>query len=60
MQAMIITAYKDFAALERVLCALSRRALCFVHVDKKPSTGAAYITCMRLSIFAPWRLRIGA
>ena len=35
MQAMIITAYKDFKALERVVCALSRRALCFVHVDKK-------------------------
>lgn len=35
MQAMIITAYKDYEALKRVLCALSRRALCFVHVDKK-------------------------
>ena len=35
MQAMIITAYKDFKALKRVLGALSRRALCFAHVDKK-------------------------
>ena len=35
MQAMIITAYKDYEALERVLSALSRRVLCFVHVDKK-------------------------
>lgn len=35
MQAMIITAYKDFAALKRVLCALSGRALCFVHIDAK-------------------------
>lgn len=35
MQAMIITAYKDYAALERMVRALSRRALCFVHVDTK-------------------------
>ena len=35
MHAMIITAYKDFAALERVLYALTRRALCFVHIDAK-------------------------
>lgn len=33
MQAMIITAYQDFEALRRVASALSRRALCFVHVD---------------------------
>lgn len=33
MQAMIITAYQDFEALRRVVGALSRRALCFVHVD---------------------------
>lgn len=35
MQAMIITAYQDYAALEHMLRALSRRALCFVHVDAK-------------------------
>lgn len=35
MQAMIITAYQDFESLHRVLGALSRRALCFVHADKK-------------------------
>ena len=35
MQAMIITAYKDYAALRRSVDALSRHALCFVHVDKK-------------------------
>jgi len=40
MQAMIITAYKDYEALKRVLCALSRRALCFVHVDKKSAITA--------------------
>lgn len=35
MQAMIITAYRDYDALQRVLLALSRRALCFVHIDAK-------------------------
>lgn len=35
MQAMIITAYQDYQALERMVKALSRRALCFVHVDAK-------------------------
>ena len=35
MQAMIITAYRGFDGLSRMLTALSRHALCFVHVDKK-------------------------
>lgn len=35
MQAMIITAYQDYESLSRTVSALSRRALCFVHVDKK-------------------------
>ena len=35
MQAMIITAYQDYESLRRVLEALSRRALCFVHIDVK-------------------------
>ena len=35
MQAMIITAYRDFDGLLRMLAALGRHALCFVHVDKK-------------------------
>ena len=35
MHAMIITAYRDYDALERVVGALSRHALCFVHVDAK-------------------------
>ena len=35
MQAMIITAYRDYAALRRSVGALSRHALCFVHVDAK-------------------------
>ena len=35
MQAMIITAYQDYESLFRTVGALSRRALCFVHVDKK-------------------------
>lgn len=35
MHAMIITAYQDYAALRRVVSALSGRALCFVHVDAK-------------------------
>ena len=35
MQAMIITAYRDFDGLFRMLAALGRHALCFVHVDKK-------------------------
>ena len=35
MQAMIITAYKDYAALRRCVGALSRYTLCFVHVDAK-------------------------
>ena len=33
MQAMIITAYQDFDALERTVRALSARVLCFVHID---------------------------
>lgn len=41
MHAMIITAYQDYPALSRVVRALSRRALCFVHVDAKcPITSA--------------------
>lgn len=35
MHAMIITAYQDYESLERVLGALARRALCFVHIDAK-------------------------
>lgn len=35
MQAMIITAYQDYAGLVRMLGALSTRALCFVHVDQR-------------------------
>ena len=35
MQAMIITAYQDYESLRRVVCALSKRALCFVHADGK-------------------------
>lgn len=32
---MIITAYRDYEGLSRMLGALSTRALCFVHVDRK-------------------------
>lgn len=35
MQAMIITGYHSAQALTRMVGALSRRALCFVHVDAK-------------------------
>ena len=35
MQAMVITAYKDYEGLARMLTALSARALCFVHIDRK-------------------------
>lgn len=35
MQAMIITAYRDYEGLTRMLGALSRSALCFVHVDAR-------------------------
>ena len=35
MQAMIITAYKDYNALVRVVRALSAHALCLVHVDAR-------------------------
>ena len=35
VQAMIITAYRDYEGLSRMLGALSTRALCFVHVDRK-------------------------
>lgn len=35
MQAMIITAYQDYASLKKAVSALSARALCFVHVDAK-------------------------
>ena len=37
MQAMIITAYRGFDGLSRMLAALGTHALCFVHVDKKSS-----------------------
>ena len=33
MQAMIITAYKNYASLRQIVAALSRHALCFVHAD---------------------------
>ena len=33
MQAMIITAYRNYASLRRIVQALSRHALCFVHAD---------------------------
>lgn len=35
MQAMIITSYQNVESLRRVVGALSKRALCFVHVDAK-------------------------
>ena len=35
MQAMIITAYRDYESLRTMLRALSARALCYVHVDAK-------------------------
>ena len=35
MQAMIITAYRDYEGLARMLTALGAHALCFVHVDTK-------------------------
>lgn len=35
MHAMIVTAYRDLPGLRRMLAALSRHALCFVHVDAK-------------------------
>ena len=35
MHAMIITAYQDFESLKKAAKALSARALCFIHVDKK-------------------------
>ena len=35
MQAMIITAYQDYESIARVVGTLSKRALCFVHADKK-------------------------
>ena len=37
MHAMIITAYQDYESLARTVHALSSRALCFVHIDKKSS-----------------------
>ncbi len=43
MQAMIITAYKDFSAIERMVGALSRRMLCFLHVDAKSEITQAQV-----------------
>lgn len=40
MHAMIITAYQDYESLRRVLGALSRRALCYVHMDAKSGVTA--------------------
>ncbi len=46
MHAMIITAYRDGEALERVVRALSARALCFVHADKKSAITKAQIDAL--------------
>lgn len=46
MQAMIITAYQDYDGLVRVLGALSKRALCFVHVDKKCTISDAQVAAL--------------
>ena len=43
MQAMIITAYKDYEGLSRMVAALSARALCFVHIDRKSGITQAQI-----------------
>ena len=41
MQAMIITAYRDAEGTKRMLRALSRHALCFVHADAKGEISGA-------------------
>lgn len=46
MQAMIITAYQDFEALRRTVCALSVRTLCFVHVDAKCAITADQVAAL--------------
>lgn len=46
MQAMIITAYQDYESLVRVVGALSKRALCFVHADKKCAISDAQIAAL--------------
>ena len=46
MQAMIITAYRDAEGTERMLRALSRHALCFVHADAKGEITAAQVKRM--------------
>ena len=46
MQAMIITAYQDFEGLSRMLAALGRHALCFVHVDKKSAITPAQLDAL--------------
>ena len=46
MQAMIITAYQDYESLRCVLAALSQRALCFVHVDKKSAITQAEVDAL--------------
>ena len=38
---MIITAYRDYEGLSRMLGALSRHALCFVHIDRKSDIAQA-------------------
>ena len=46
MQAMIITAYRDAEGLKRMLAALSRYTLCFVHADAKSPITAQDIAAM--------------
>ncbi len=46
MQAMIITAYQDFDGLKRVLSALGRHALCFVHVDRKSAISGVQLNAL--------------
>lgn len=46
MQAMIITAYKDYEALRTLLRALSPRALCYVHVDARSAITAQQVAAL--------------
>lgn len=60
MQAMLITAYRDYASLRRAVAALSQHALCFVHVDMKSPVTPEEIAqlCAMENVYAERRYRV--
>ena len=64
MQAMIITAYRDVDGLRKMLCALSKHTLCFVHVDQKGEISPEDIRRLNeipnVQVISLWRVNWGS